>query len=150
MLVCTFAGHREVFKSGIAQAVRLLVDTILDNEDQVLFYNGGMGEFDNICARVVKEAKQNNPGKSIENILVLPYMQARLNRQKAYFETTFDHIMVLELPANMHYKHAIQARNRWMVDQADWVIAYLDRTFGGAFQTVAYAQRQKKTVIKRQ
>ena len=57
MSVCTFTGHREVYKPDIIQNVRLLVDTVLEMDDEVISYNGGMGEFDTICARVVNEAR---------------------------------------------------------------------------------------------
>lgn len=38
-------------------------------------------------------------------------------------------------------------RNRWMVDRADCLIAYLFRDYGGAYETVKYAKKQGKPVI---
>ena len=46
-----------------------------------------------------------------------------------------------------NYKAAIQKRNRWLVDRADCLIAYLFRDFGGAYETVKYAKKQGKPVI---
>ena len=46
-----------------------------------------------------------------------------------------------------NYKAAIQKRNRWLVDRADFLIAYLFRDFGGAYETVKYAKKQGKPVI---
>ena len=34
-----------------------------------------------------------------------------------------------------------------MVDNADFILSYVFREFGGAFETVKYAQRQNKIVI---
>ena len=47
----------------------------------------------------------------------------------------------------IHYKAAIKKRNRWMVDQADKILAYIYRDFGGAFDTVKYAFRMGKPVL---
>ena len=40
----------------------------------------------------------------------------------------------------LHYKHAIPRRNRWMVDRAQVLLAYVTRDFGGAYDTLRYAQ----------
>lgn len=37
-------------------------------------------------------------------------------------------------------RFAITHRNRWMVDQADYVVAYVDHNYGGAAQTLKYAK----------
>ena len=47
----------------------------------------------------------------------------------------------------VHYKAAIKKRNRWMVDQADKILAYVYRDFGGAFDTIKYALRTGKPVL---
>lgn len=70
MFVCTFAGHREVYHSCVDKCVRLLIDMILDQHDNVMFYNGGMGAFDDICAKAVNAAKMEYPQNSIQNILI--------------------------------------------------------------------------------
>lgn len=59
----------------------------------------------------------------------------------------YDKIVIPEQADTAYYKAAIQIRNRWMVDQADTVIAYIRRDFGGAFTSVRYAQRQGKPII---
>ena len=47
----------------------------------------------------------------------------------------------------IHYKAAIQKRNRWVVNRADCLIDYLFRDFGGVYETVKYAKKQGKPVI---
>ncbi len=147
MFVCTFAGHREIYHSDIAGCVRMLIDMILDQHDNVMFYNGGMGAYDDMCARLVNEAKSDYPRNTIQNILVIPYLTQLLNERREYYESVFDHIIVAKLPEGMHYKRAIQARNRWMADQSDMVIAYFYREFGGAYNMAKYAKMNGKTVI---
>lgn len=40
-----------------------------------------------------------------------------------------------------HYKAAFQIRNRSMVDRSGLVVFYVNRKSGGAYQTMAYAER---------
>ena len=50
-------------------------------------------------------------------------------------------------PEKAYFKRAILLRNRYMVDRADLVVVYVERTTGGAYQALQYAQKQGKTVI---
>jgi nucleoside 2-deoxyribosyltransferase len=75
------------------------------------------------------------------------YISNKLNTEKAYYEYYYDEIIIPEELCGVHYKAAIQKRNRWMVDRADCLIAYLFRDFGGAYETVKYAKKQGKPVI---
>ena len=42
---------------------------------------------------------------------------------------------------------AIPHRNRWMVDNCRWMVAYVTRGFGGAAKTLARARRKGLAVI---
>ena len=53
---------------------------------------------------------------------------------------------VAEELEGLHYKRAIPARNRWMVDRSDMVIGYVIRQTGGAYAAVQYARTQGKVV----
>ena len=59
----------------------------------------------------------------------------------------YSHIVIPSELIGIHYKAAIKKRNRWMVDQADKILAYIYRDFGGAFDTVKYAFRMGKPVL---
>ena len=45
-------------------------------------------------------------------------------------------------------RFAISWRNKWMIQQSDVVVTYVTRTYGGAWQFKAMAERQGKTVIE--
>lgn len=52
-MICTFAGHREVF--GLSQwPVVEALETLLSTEQELICYEGGMGEFDRLCACAVR------------------------------------------------------------------------------------------------
>lgn len=147
MTVCAFAGHREVYQIGIDAEVEEAISSLLQTDDEFAFFTGGMGKFDDICSAAVRSAKRRNPKLNISLALVLPYMSNRLNTDKEFYEYLYDEIIIPDEMDNVHYKAAIKKRNRWMVDRADYVIAYVYRDFGGAFETVKYALKQKKRVI---
>ena len=108
---------------------------------------GGMGKFDNLCAAAVRLLKRQYREKEISLILVLPYLQKRINVNSAYYESMFDLVLIPSILEGVHYKHAIVLRNRWMVEQADYVIAMVERKEGGAYATLQYAKKKKKKII---
>ena len=146
MNTCTFAGHREVFGS-CKQQIETALERLMENEDSLHCYVGGMGEFDAFSAAAVRNLKRKYPHKEIRLTLVLPYMQQKLNEHREYYETSFDDILIPSELAGIHYKRAILARNRWLVDHSDYIIAMVWRNFGGAYATLQYAQKQGKKII---
>lgn len=147
LAVCSFAGHREVFSSSIEADIDCALEEIIQTDDDFIFYSGGMGEFDKKCESAVRRIKRTHPERSIRLVLVLPYLTHEINRDKEYFEAYYDDIVVPTELMGVHYKVAIKKRNRWMVDRADVVLAYIYRDFGGAFDTTRYAYRMGKPVL---
>ena len=74
-------------------------------------------------------------------------MHEGLNRYKDYNESLYDGIIIPQELLGIHPKAAITKRNRWMVDQSDLLIAFVQRDFGGAYETLKYARRKKVSVI---
>ena len=147
MTACTFAGHREVYQAGVESKIEKTVCQLLQTDHEFIFYTGGMGSFDDMCSSAVRAAKRHHSGLNISLSLVLPYMSNRLNTEKEYYHSLYDEIIIPAELADVHYRSAIKMRNRWMVDQAVHVIAYVHRDFGGAHDTMKYARRQGKSVI---
>ncbi|MBQ1962789.1 MAG: hypothetical protein II369_01575 [Clostridia bacterium] len=44
-------------------------------------------------------------------------------------------------------KFAISKRNEWMMENADLIIAYVERGYGGAYQALRIAERKRKKII---
>ena len=146
MITCTFAGHRETFGMDNIEIIKIL-EILLKNETEMICYVGNMGEFDAICASAVRTLKQQNTNKNIRLVMVSPYMQQKINKYKEYYETEFDEILVPTELADMHYKRAITARNKWLIDHSDYLIAYVWRNYGGAYNTLKYAKKQNKKIF---
>lgn len=147
MITCTFAGHREFYGSKIRDLVDETIESILKKDDTFLFYSGDMGDFDKLCASVVRAAKKRHPNLHITLVAVLPYMMNKVNTNKEYYEEYFDDVLIPAELSGVHYKSAISKRNRWIMQRSDCLIAYVHRDFGGAFSTVKYAHKLNKPVI---
>ncbi len=142
--ICTFAGHRDVFGSGdLGGAVYLELRRLVQREGVTCFLSGGMGGFDALCESKVRALRREFPHICLE--WVIPYITQDFRQNESYFRAIYDNI-VYPLPG-VHYKDAIRRRNRWMIDQADFLLAYICRPQSGAYQTVSYARRRAVPVI---
>ena len=104
---------------------------------------GRNGEFDEYAASVIKRAQKEIGTDNSDILLVLPYSIANLE----YYEKYYDGILLPESVLNVHPKSAITQRNRWMVEQSDLVITYIEHQNGGAWQTIKYAMGHGKTIL---
>lgn len=134
----TFIGHGEVF--GLDET-KLKIEIIEAIENgATLFLNGGMGDFDYICARIIKNLKQSYPQIRCE--LVIPYLTFQPRSMDC-----FDSSVYPDGFEKYHFKSAIPARNRWMVDHSQCAICYVNHDWGGAIQSYKYAQKKGIKII---
>ena len=144
MITCTFAGHREplTIKDAlyIPDRLQAALDDLLKLDDEFLFYFGGMGWFDQQCIRAVQSAKRLHPEKEIQLTLVLPYPR------KIEDADLYDEIHIPDEIRSLHYKAAIPARNRWLVERSQYLIAYVAHSSGGAAKTLECARERGLTV----
>ena len=148
MIRCTFTGHRDLVRIAVSDILAVLEGIILQSDEDMECLVGGMGDFDGLAASAVRSLKRKYKNRKIRLILVMPYMQKKVNDQKAYYEEMYDEIIVPAELDGIHYKRAITLRNRWMVDQSEYVIAMVWRDYGGAYDTLKYARKQKKKIIE--
>ena len=75
--------------------------------------------------------------------MVLPYTVADLE----YYEKYYDSIIIPESLHGAHPKAAITLKNRWMIEQSDLVMIYVEREKGGAYAAMKYAEKLNKRII---
>ncbi len=144
-MVVTFFGHSEYIRNELDEQRVMSLLSELIGVNPVSFYLGGYGNFDEFARGCAVKYKENHPGAT--TILVTPYIT--LNYQKNHLEYQkhrYDSILYPELE-NVPPKFAIAQRNKWMVKNADIVIAYVTHTWGGAYKAYKYAQSLNKHVI---
>lgn len=139
MRVCTFFGHRECPESIKPKLREILVDLIIEH-DVGMFYVGHQGQFDAYVHGELKKLKQEYP--QINFAVVLAYMPGKKTEYDAYSNT-----MLPEGIESVHPHYAISWRNNWMLEQSDYVIAYITHSWGGAAQYVNRAKKRSKKII---
>lgn len=144
--VCSCFGHRNGCQSAGEKLDKL--DKLVEEsyfEGYTVFMSGGMGKFDEKFESAVRKAKLRH--KEIKLFLVVPYFSNKLNTNKDYLEEMYDGVIVPDTVEGVFFKKAISVRNRWIVDNSDLIIAYVERDYGGAFEAVKYAKSKGKQII---
>lgn len=117
---------------------------MIEKENVTEFYNGYKGAFDSLCARTVNELKKDYP--FIKSFWVLSYMPREKDDCTDNLLKLFDESIYPDLE-NVHPRFAIVKCNEWMVNNSDFLIAYVKHEWGGAFQTLRYAKKKKHISI---
>lgn len=143
-----FFGHRYIDSFPDAEAgVEEIVRRLLDRKQYVEFLVGREGDFDQIVSSTIKRMKRTFRDDNSSLTWVLPYPTADFVNNEEEYGDYYDNIEVCEESSKTHFKGAIQARNKSMVDRADLIVCYIDHKSGGAYQTLKYAMKQEKEII---
>lgn len=134
----TFIGHSECYGIDEGQ-VRREISKLIEN-GVTDFISGGMGNFDWMCARIVFDLKKKYP--QIRNYLVIPYLSFNIRDPKY-----FDSVVYPEGFEKYHFKAAIPARNRYLIDNSSYAICYVTHGWGGAAQTLERAKKKGLVII---
>jgi len=133
-----FIGHNECYGVSRSDVEKAIVSLI--GKGVTDFLSGGQGGFDRMCAGCVKKLKQEYP--QIRNILVIPYLTFSI-----FDKEYFDEIVYPDGFEKYHFKAAIPARNKYMVNNAAYAVCYVTHGWGGAAKTYEYAKRRQLEII---
>ena len=122
-MTVTFCGHAQISQSEKIEKWLYDVTQKLIEQGATTFYLGGYGAFDSLAASVLREQKKQYP--QIELVLVLAYLNTGRNTS-GYDSTVYPPLETVPR------RFAISHRNRWMVESADVVVAYVLHDWGGA------------------
>ena len=137
-MIVTFCGHAQISQSEKIEKWLYAVTQKLIEQGATTFYLGGYGAFDLLAASVLRAQKKRYP--QIELILVLAYLNTGRNTS-GYDSTVYPPLETVPR------RFAISHRNRWMVESADVVVAYVLHDWGGAATTLRCARQKKKQII---
>ena len=90
---CTFAGHSMFIPDELFPVLFNIIEDFILTRGESVFLVGGMGEFDEMCARAVKEVKRKFRKKNIKLCLVYPYMRHSLNKDRLRLQALYDEII---------------------------------------------------------
>ena len=147
---CCFTGHRQIpvehMKALYRELDRVLDILIRSGVDR--FLAGGALGFDTLAALTVLDKKEKYPHIRLE--LCVPcrgqdskWSEADKQNYRYIYENA-DKVTVL----NENYTpYCMHQRNRYMVDNSDYCVAYCTESRGGSAYTVEYAQKSGIKVI---
>ena len=140
-MTCAFFGHREspdFIKPLLEEEIRKLIK----NEGYKEFLVGNQGQFDAMVYTTLKQLQGEYP--TIRFYVVLAYMPGRNseNTMIDYTDTIFP-----EGLETVPKRFAISRRNKWIVENSNAVICYVNHTWGGAYQSVILAEKRNLRII---
>ena len=146
-MIIAFAGHSFIpLSNDVKEIVKEQIRNNIINIGRITFYIGGYGDFDQICAGVCRELKEEY--SNIEIVYVTPYInlteQEKIKKMQKYGLCDTSIYPPIE---NTPPKFAISKRNEWMMTNADLIIAYVNRNYGGAYKSLQIAKRRRKKII---
>ncbi len=150
MRTCCFTGHRELSKTEEKQILAPLSDKIqqMITKGVTVFRNGGALGFDTIAALTVLSLKQKHP--EIKLYIDAPHKH-QSSKWSVYDKNLYEYILeradCVTYVSESYQNGCMQKRNRYMVDNSDFVIAYVKRPSGGSYYTACYAESIDKEVV---
>lgn len=140
MYTCFFIGHRDA-PSAIQEKLNLTVEYLWRKCGVTQFVVGHHGEFDRMAINAVNQAKLQNP-ELYAYLLLERYIphQSTSVFLPSYFDDYY-------LPNRIEFEHprcVIEKANRKMLQQCDYLVAYVVRSGGNAAKILRSAKRMEK------
>ena len=139
-------GHRTVEnlnEGKLEDVFRLLIKKGYDT------YLVGMAVgFDTICFNILDKLRKEFDIKIIACIPCKDQAKYFTESQKEEYERIVALADEKRIFSEKFTSYCMHRRNCYMVDNASIIIAYINKTFGGTYNTVKYAEKKGKRVIK--
>lgn len=143
--ICAFFGHRDTEITSLLEAQ--LENTIrnLINKGVTEFWCCDQGNFDWIARLTMLRLKEEY--KHIYLCYISAYNPDNMSKTKQeWLEDKFEIIYPQEV-ANGHPRFAIERRNNYIAKNADVIVCYIKKDYGGAYKAVKTAQKYQKEII---
>lgn len=141
VVTCCFFGHKDAPLS-IYGKLEEAVEKLIIKDSVSSFLVGNQGHFDGMALDVLRKLHIKYP--HINYNVVLAYMPGEKEEWKPY---DFSETVLPEGIEGVHPRYAISWRNKWMVNESDFVICYVIHSWGGAAKYKEFAKNRKKAII---
>ncbi len=138
MKSCFFIGHREA-EEELRPILAETVERHIIEYGVTCFYVGGYGWFDAMAAKAVKEAKKHHLEVTLSFLLPYHPFDRPIPTPEGYDGTFYPPGM-----ENVPKRLAIVRANRYMVDNSDYLIAYVWHAASNARNLLEYARKREK------
>ncbi len=138
-----FIGHREIEeKQYLEVPMDKLIKENLREQDFVELLVGSVGDFNLLASVSVKMVQRDVGNQNSRLVLIMPYH----TQDDDFYERFYDEVRYIELK-NDHQTIASK-RNKWMIDHADLLVAYVESDRNGeAMTALKYAERKGVKII---
>ena len=144
-MIVTFCGHARFSKSEeYEQQILDFLEEKVGNKHADM-YLGGYGSFDSFAYECCKKYKETHPNISL--VLITPYMTIDYQKNHLNCEKTRYDLIIYPEIEDKPKRYAITYRNKYMVEVADYVVAYVSHGWGGAYATYKHAKRKGKKIF---
>lgn len=143
---CCFSGHRILKKDFNVDKLTTVVDKLISNGYRTFLVGMAWG-FDLKVFEVLLTKKNYN----IDIIACVPCKEQSTyfkKEEKQKYEDFLKKADKVVYVSNEYFDGCMQKRNRYMVDNSSILVAYLYSNIGGTKNTVSYAEKQGKNIIK--
>lgn len=155
---CCFSGYRpskmpfkfddndidfQIFEKRLYTTVEALLQ-----DDCRIFYCGMAMGFDILAAKVVLYFKKRY--NDIKLICAIPFEEQEMSFPQEWKEKYYcilqncDEVIVL---SKQYHNGCYQNRNKYMVDNSDYVVTWYDGKAGGTRNTLKYAEKKNRYII---
>lgn len=148
---CCFTGHRTIPKTKLPQ-IKAELEREIENLISIgvtRFWAGGALGFDTLAADTIIGLRETH--HEISLFLALPCRNQESRWHSAdrdHYKKILNHCNAYIYLSCEYYNGCMQRRNRFMVDNSDYCIAYISSNKGGTAYTVGYAEHKGINVIK--
>ncbi len=139
-------GHRIVKKDFNEEELEKEINLLIEKGCKYFFVGMALG-FDSLCFEILYKLKKS---KNIKIIACLPCKEQDSlwnSVQKETYRKNLNNADEIVIMSDKYDCACMQKRNRYMVDNSAYLIAYVYRSSGGAYNTVKYAVEKNKNVI---
>lgn len=139
-------GHREA--DGLDEKKLEGVFKLLVKKGYTRFFVGMALGFDTVCFKILEKIREK------ENIKIIACIPCK--DQDKYFtdEQKEDYAKMVKsaneriIFSEKYTSYCMHRRNCYMVDNSSVLVAFLNKNFGGTYNTVKYAEKAKKNIIR--
>ena len=144
--VCCFTGHRDISLSAMHRVLPQLTEAVtsLLAKGVTTFIVGGARGFDTLVAiQLINLRRHLYPNLRLVLARPCPGQADRWTpTERSLYETVRREADLDILLADHYYNGCMHNRNAFMVEHSSHLIAYVNRTTGGSYQTLTLARRQ--------
>ena len=143
--ICCFAGHSKIDNIDFVYKKLLeIIENLIIKENVMDFQVGNYGTFDKLVIKALNELKHKY---DIKTELVLPYLTKEINKNKEEYYKSYNSILVADIPVSTPQRLKIIKCNEYMIKTCDYLICYVEHSWGGASKTLEFAKKNKNIKI---